>query len=332
MRAQGSGSARSPAAWVDPHQPSPGAAAQRRPAWRKLHYRASTAQWKAERQAQRPKPAKLRLTTSYATTSRTGSTDGSRSRTGRRYRAGRRLGRAPRRRKDRAGPPPGAPSRSPADCRRTSPTMRDAHLARGYLPGLVRGRPRRTEAGAERVPADRAHPTQSPCPDQEREAFRQPRGQDRPAAQEAADRTVAGHWEGDLILGLGGRDRHPRRACHPVHDASAPAAEDGPALAAAQERSSPGWPRRRSGARSDRLQDCRPARSATTLADLGPGSRDVSTCASERATGLPVYFCDPHSPWQRPSNENTNGLLRQTSPGAPISRHSLKTSTRSLPR
>jgi IS30 family transposase len=129
---------------------------------------------------------------------------------------------------------------------------------------------------------------------------------ERPA--EAADRAVPGHWEGDLIIGTGSSaiGTLVERSTRYVLLLHLPARHDGAAVAAAMAEAMAGLPAhlRRSLAWDQGKEMSRHA--AVTL-----------------ATGLPVYFCDPHSPWQRGSNENTNGLLRQYFPkGTRLSAHS----------
>jgi IS30 family transposase len=130
---------------------------------------------------------------------------------------------------------------------------------------------------------------------------------DRPA--EAEDRAVPGHWEGDLIIGKGGRS----------------------AIGTLVERSSRyvmlfRLPQGRS-AEEVRVALTRqvsklPAELRRTLTwDQGKEMADHLRFSTD--TDMQVYFCDPHSPWQRGSNENTNGLLRQYFPSkSDLSLHS----------
>jgi IS30 family transposase len=121
----------------------------------------------------------------------------------------------------------------------------------------------------------------------------------RPPA--AAGRSEAGHWEGDLITGASNRsaigtlvDRASRftilvhlpgqrHDAETVRDALVAAM----AILPAQLRRSLTWDQGKEMALHDQIA---------------------------AALGMPVFFCDPHSPWQRPTNENTNGLLRQYFP------------------
>jgi len=291
-----------------------------------FEYRASTAQWHAERKSKRPKVAKLaanealrqyvqeRLAGTIAVGH--GETVGPDVNWN-----GRRHGR----RQDRRWATSWSPEQISERLKLDFPddqSMRVSHEAiyqALYVQG--RGALRRElvtclrTGRTLRVPRARTH---------RGKAFVSPEVMITERPPEANDRAVPGHWEGDLILGLdssaiGTLVERSTRFTLLLHlprmtDFGQPRVKNGPALA------SHGADAVRDAIASSIVTLPKQLRRSLTW---DQGAEMAQHVQLRITTGLPTYFCDPHSPWQRGTNENTNGLLRQYFPkGTDLSRYS----------
>jgi len=293
-----------------------------------LQYRATAAPWHADRRARRPKPAKLAVNDKlrrYVQDRLAGTlsaADGATVPGPTVGWKGRRQGRRQDRRWATAWSPQQIANRLQVDFPQDG-SMRICHEAiyqALYVQG--RGALRRELAAclrtgrALRVPRGR---TQT-----RGKHFVSPDVMIRERPAEADGREVPGHWEGDLIVGLGSsaigtlveRATGFTMLLHlPRMDTyGQPRVKNGPALA---------------GHGALAVRDAI-ATSITTLPEQlrrsltwDQGAEMAQHLQLRIDTGLAVYFCDPHSPWQRGTNENTHGLLRQYFPkGTDLARHS----------
>lgn len=129
---------------------------------------------------------------------------------------------------------------------------------------------------------------------------------DRP--EEVAERVVPGHWEGDLIMGAANKSAIGTLVELTTSLTVLVPLPDGHGAAQVQ-------------AGISQVFAALPAHLRRSLT-WDQGGEMAHHKVLTAATGTQVYFCDPHSPWQRPSNENTNGLLRQYFPkGSDLSVH-----------
>src|SRR6266511_3214710 len=294
----------------------------------RLDYRASTAQWHADRRAGRPKAAKLaandalRQYVQDRLAGRVTVPDGA-SVPGPDVRwIGRRHGRRTDRRWATSWSPEQIANRLRVDFPHDE-SMRISHEAiyqALYVQG--RGALRRELTAclrtgrALRVPRARTR--------RRRDGFITPEVMISARPAEVEDRVVPGHWEGDLIIGLNRSAigtlverttrftmllHLPRMGGYGVQ----PRIKNGPAFA---------------GYGAEAVRDAITSSITTLPAQLRRSltwdrGKEMARHAELRIdTGLEVYFCDPYSPWQRGSNENTNGLLRQYFPkGTDLSRH-----------
>lgn len=292
-------------------------------------YRATTAQWHADRAACRPKPAKLATHATlrqYVQERLAGvivTPNGERIPGPEVAWKGRRHGRRQHRRWARAWSPEQIARRLRLDFP-DDPTMRISHEAI-YQALYVQGRGALSRELSACLRTGRALRVPRSRTQGQGKAFVPPELliSERPA--EADDRVVPGHWEGDLILGLGSSSvgtlverttrftlllHLPRMAGHGSEERE----KNGPALA---------------GHGAEAVRDAI-AHAITTLPEQlrrsltwDQGSEMAQHAKLRIDTGLEVYFCDPRSPWQRGTNENTNGLLRQYFPkGTDLAAHS----------